>query len=186
MSFAVKACSVSTVLHLNEWVFVYVYIYKFREFEIPLNRAFTLINQASFKFQNSAFLEMAGNSSLFDVLLYLLSAFFIFFHTLLLTKKEMTVYEAVSFCFEGGFSKKTSTPNYLELTRVHAEILPLSELCGLLPRIVNFGFWVAYNRFKVISSVVRNKDRLQCYCNITTSGTTGQLKTANSMPRVSW
>lgn len=33
-------------------------IYKFKEFEVALNKAFTLINQASFKFQSSAFLEM--------------------------------------------------------------------------------------------------------------------------------
>lgn len=83
---------------------------------------------------------MAGNSSLLDFLPYLLSALLIFFHSLLLTKKEIAVYEAFSFWFEGGFSRKTSSPNYLELTRVHAEILPLSGQCELLPRIVNFGF----------------------------------------------
>lgn len=161
-------------------------IYKFREFEIPLNWAFTLINKASFKFQSSAFLEMADNSSLLDGLLYLLSALLIFFYSLLLTKKKIAVYEAVSFWFEGDFSRKTSTPNFLELTRVHAEILCLSGQCDLLPRIVNFGFWIAYSRFKVISSVGRNKHRLQCYCNSTTSGTTGQLKTANSTLGIFW
>lgn len=98
-------------------------VYKSREFEISLNRAFTLINQASFKFQSSAFLEMAGNSSLLDILLYLLSALFIFFHSLLLTKKEVAMCEAFSFWFERCFSRKTLTANYLELTRVHAEIL---------------------------------------------------------------
>lgn len=105
----------------------------------------------------------------------------IFFHTLLLTKKQIAVCEAVSFWFEGGFSRKTSTSNYLELTRVHAEILPLSGQCGLLSRIVNF---FLNSRFKVISSADRNKHRLHCYCNSTVCGTSGQFEMVNSMPRI--
>lgn len=67
-------------------------------------------------------------------------------------------------------ARKTSIPNYLEFTRVHAEILPLSGQYDLLPRIVNFVFWIAYSKFKVISSVNRHKYWLQCYCNSTTLG----------------
>lgn len=103
---------------------LYMCIYKFREFEIALNRAFTLINQASFKFQSSAFLEMMGNSSLFDVLLYLLSDLSSFSYTLCYLLKRKLQFMRLSFWFEGAFFRKTSTPNYLELTRVHTEILP--------------------------------------------------------------
>ncbi|NXC74499.1 PHF3 protein, partial [Anhinga anhinga] len=51
-----------------ERVCVYMCIYKAFEFEIALNRAFTLINQASFKSESKTSLEMKVNSSSFDVL----------------------------------------------------------------------------------------------------------------------
>lgn len=107
LSFSVKACSVYIVLHLNKCVFVYVYIYKFREFDNALNRAFTLINQASFKFQSSAFLEMADNSSfVWCFAVFAVRSLFVFFHTLLYTKNEIAVFEAVSFWCEGGLFEK--------------------------------------------------------------------------------
>lgn len=60
--------------------------------------------------------------------------------TLLLTKEGIAIYEAVFFRFEGEVSRKTTTPSYLELTSVRAEILPLSGQCDPLPRTVDFVF----------------------------------------------
>lgn len=86
---------------------------------------------------------MTANSSLLDVLLpYLLSALSSFSPTLCYPlKRELQFMRLGFFLFDGEISRKTLTPSYLELTRVHADILPLSGQCDPLPRTVDFFFF---------------------------------------------